>query len=162
MVTLGIIPTATVLCPSARPHLTRRRRHPKLAALATNKRANWVSRPIIDPIRNKRWTEQDARWAAQMCRVLVGIPRFLVTTDMDPCLGPANRSPRASRFVPVVVRPEHDEDHVALVVRLGAQLSLEIRVPERVSTAWVAALLRELGEGVVMILLRGQLGSRRP
>ena len=120
--------------------------------MATNKRANWASPADIDRVRNKRWTEQDARGvlaALESSGLTISAFAKLHQLDHQRIRAWARRSAahETATFVPVVVRPERDEDRVALVVRLGAQPSLEIRMPERVSATWVAALLRELGEG---------------
>lgn len=49
-------------------------------------------------------------------------------------------------FLPVVVRPDSDDAHATIVVRLGPRVVLEIRQPERVPPRWLADLLRELAE----------------
>jgi transposase-like protein len=51
------------------------------------------------------------------------------------------------RLVPVVVRPGAAVDGVAVVVRLGAEPTVEILDPARAPAAWVTELLRELSKG---------------
>jgi transposase-like protein len=110
----------------------------------------------IDRIRSKRWTESDARMvvaAVEASGLTIGAFAKQHALDHQRLRWwiqrfAAKREPAASpSFVPVVVRPERDDGSVALVVRLAPQPSLEIRMPERVSPAWLAAVLRELGEG---------------
>ena len=50
------------------------------------------------------------------------------------------------RLVPMLVRPGAAVDGVAVIVRLGAEPTVEIFDPERAPAAWITELLRELAK----------------